>query len=139
MHLLHLNKRELCILCYRTSPNTLTRNFWIFMYWFCIKYLATFSNQDCISCVLFSKSMHLKDLFNSTEHVLSQTISFSCAVIAISHLSLYYLGGQHFGKVFHTSAFLKKKACVTTVSYLATTLQSSRKSPFPRFILVMST
>lgn len=30
---------------YRTSPNTLTGSLWIFMYLFCIKYLATFSTR----------------------------------------------------------------------------------------------
>lgn len=58
-----------------------------------------------------------------------------------SHFPSVLLGWSAFWKreVYHTFAFLKKKVCVPTVSYLATTLQSRRKCPLPRFILVMST
>lgn len=61
---MHLKKRELHILCCLSSPNILTRGYWVFMYLYCIKYPSTFLNQDYSSNIKFSKSLHLKDLFN---------------------------------------------------------------------------
>lgn len=121
MHL-HPNKRELHILCYRTSPTTLTESFWIFMDWFCIKYLATFSNQDYISCILLSKSMHLKDLFNELSMSCLEHFFFLCCHSHFPSKSVLP-GWSAFWKreVYHTFFFLKK-VCVPTVSYLATTL-----------------